>query len=179
MNGRTFLLLAALLFSQSLIAQTRPSPEAVLRTYFGPGAEIRRERVFLDAGQKAQVERLARSPLPSSIVTLFRVSEQGRVAGYGILETAVVRTMPATYLVVVQPDTTVRAIELVAFAEPDDYLPPDRWLAQFEGRALTDDLWMKRGIRNITGATLSAHVLTAGARRALALVATLEHRVRQ
>lgn len=166
-------LLLVLLFAQSVTAQTRPSPETILRGYFGPDAEIRRERIFLSSGQKAQIEHLSRSALPSSIVTLYRVNDRGRLAGYGVLETAVVRTMPATYIVVVDPDTTIRAVELVAFAEPDDYLPPDRWLAQFSGKPLTDDLWMKRGIRNITGATLSAHVLTAGARRALALIATL------
>ena len=77
--------------------------------------------------------------------------------------------MPVVYLVVVDPDTSVRAVEILAFHEPDDYLPTEGWLSQFEGTSLHEDLWLKRGIQNVVGATLTAQTLTRGVRKVLAL----------
>ena len=71
-------------------------------------------------------------------------------------------------MVVVAPDGKIRFIEMLAFHEPEDYLPSPRWLDLFEDRPLTDDLWVKRGLRNIGGATITARAVTGGSRRILA-----------
>jgi Na+-translocating ferredoxin:NAD+ oxidoreductase RnfG subunit len=62
---------------------------------------------------------------------------------------------------------------VLAFHEPPEYLPTDRWIGQFPGRKLDDDLKLGAGIQGITGATLSTQAMTSGVRRALALVAVL------
>ncbi len=54
-----------------------------------------------------------------------------------------------------------------------DYLPRGAWYGQFAGRGLDDELELKRGIKGVTGATLTARATTAAARRLLAT-----HRVR-
>ncbi len=173
MTHFTLYLLFLVLVPSWLPAQEKPGPETVLRQYFGPKAAIIRERLFLSGEQRQHIAQRSRTALPSTIITYFRVTVGDSLIGYGVLESAVVRTMPATYMVIIGPDTTIRAIELVAFTEPDDYRPSVRWLDQFRGMPLTDELWMKRGIQNMVGATLSAHVLTGGARRALALISVL------
>ena len=72
-----------------------------------------------------------------------------------------------------QPDAlrpiAAERVELLAFFEPPDYEPPARWLNQFKGRRLNDDLYLKRGLRNISGATLTAQSFADGVRRALAV----------
>jgi hypothetical protein len=72
-------------------------------------------------------------------------------------------------MVVVDPGGRVRRIEVLSFREPQDYLPREGWYGQFEGRALDGELNMKKGIRGITGATLTARATTEAARRVLAL----------
>ncbi len=75
--------------------------------------------------------------------------------------------MPETFMAVINPDSTVRAVEILAFYEPEDYLPPKRWIEQFRSKSLNSDLWLKRGVQNIVGATLSAQSVTEGVRRLL------------
>jgi hypothetical protein len=86
-----------------------------------------------------------------------------------VLDTHVVRTMPATVLTAIAPDGTLKAALVLQFAEPPDYLPREGWLRTLEGRALDDDLRPGRGVRRVTGATLTVQSLTDAVRRALAL----------
>jgi Na+-translocating ferredoxin:NAD+ oxidoreductase RnfG subunit len=72
-------------------------------------------------------------------------------------------------MVVVGPDGEVARIEILAFKEPPDYIPRDAWYEQFSGRELGPDLELKRAIRPVTGATLTARATTDAVRRVLAL----------
>ena len=74
---------------------------------------------------------------------------------------------------VITPEGAVWSVRTLAFHEPEEYLPSERWLAQFRDRKLGDALKVRRGIHGIAGATLSARAVTAGVRRALALYAVL------
>jgi hypothetical protein len=139
-----------------------------------PGAERIEDRVvILTDEQKAQIEKLARAPLESQLWTVYVGWKGGEVQGYAIIDTHVVRTLPETFMVVLEPSGTVRRVDILAFHEPPDYLPTERWVGQFKGRALDDDLKLNAGIQGITGATLSATAMTAGVRRALALFAVV------
>jgi len=64
-------------------------------------------------------------------------------------------------------------VEMISFAEPQEYLPRPAWLDQFDGRLLDEELALKRGIRGMTGASLTAISVTRGARRILALHAVI------
>ena len=77
--------------------------------------------------------------------------------------------MPATVLTVIAPDGTLKMALVLQFTEPPDYLPRQGWLKTLEGRALDDDLWPGRGVRRVTGATLTVQALTDAVRRALVL----------
>lgn len=136
-----------------------------------PGSDRVEERVvILTDAQKAEVERRARAPLESQLWTIHVGWKGGVVQGYAVIDSHVVRTMPETFMVVVDPSGKLRRVDVLAFHEPPEYQAPARWIQQFEGRALDDDLKLGAGIQGITGATLSAQAMTAGVRRALALV---------
>lgn len=139
-----------------------------------PGAERIEERVFiLTDAQKAEVERQARAPLESQLWTLHVGWKGTEVLGYAVIDSHVVRTMPETFMVVIDPTGTLRRVDVLAFNEPPEYLPTARWIEQFPGHRLDDDLKLGAGVQGITGATLSARAMTAGVRRALALFAVL------
>ena len=139
-----------------------------------PGAERIEARVFiLTDAQKAEVERQARAPLESQLWTLHVGWKGTEVLGYVIIDSHVVRTMPETFMVVIDPKGTLRRVDVLAFNEPPEYLPTARWIEQFPGHRLDDDLKLGAGVQGITGATLSAQAMTAGVRRALALFAVL------
>ncbi len=94
---------------------------------------------------------------------------EGGVVGYAYFETHNVRTVPETLLVVLDPAARVASVLMLAFYEPPEYEPSRRWLDQFQGRELSPDLRIRRGVHGIAGASLSADAVTRGVRRVLAL----------
>ncbi|HET8645750.1 MAG TPA: FMN-binding protein [Vicinamibacteria bacterium] len=148
--------------------------EALARAF--PGQEPRRRLLYLKPEQVRAVEKAARSRLPSAVVTVFEAWNDTACTGRAYLDTHVVRTMPETVLTVVEPDGKLRMALVLAFHEPTDYLPRERWLGTLKGRALDDELWPGRGVRRVTGATLSAQAMTEAVRRALALDALVVRR---
>ena len=140
------------------------SEKAALERAF-PGQEVTRRTLYLREEQVSAVERAARSRLPSAVVTVFEAGSLGR----GYLDTHEVRTMPATVLTAVGTDGRLRMALVLRFGEPPDYLPRPAWLETLSGRALDDELWPGRGVRRVTGATLTVQSLTEAVRRALAV----------
>ncbi|MBI2387814.1 MAG: FMN-binding protein [Elusimicrobia bacterium] len=129
-----------------------------------PGAAPERRTAFLTDAQAKAVETAARSRLPSKVWTYYVA---GSTTAY--FESHLVRTMNETVMVVVGAGGEVRFVEILSFAEPDDYLASKRWLGQLPGRRLDDDLAVRRGLRNIAGASLTADAVTRAVRRALAV----------
>lgn len=141
--------------------------EALERAF--PGVTPVRKTLYLTPEQVAAVERLARSKMPSAIVTAFEARADGRLMGRAVLDTHLVRTMPETLLTVVEPDGRLRMALVLQFGEPADYLPREGWLKTLRGKALDDGLWPGRGIRRVTGSTLTVQALAEALRRSLAI----------
>lgn len=152
----------------------RTSVAEALERAFPPPALATRQTLYLDAARAAAVEKLAGSELPSRIVTCYEArasaAPQAPVIGWACLDTHVVRTLPETLFVAVDADGVVRNVDVLAFKEPLDYLLSGHWFEQLEGRPLDGELALKRGIRVMSGATLSSRAATRATRRVLALV---------
>jgi Na+-translocating ferredoxin:NAD+ oxidoreductase RnfG subunit len=84
--------------------------------------------------------------------------------------------MPETLLVALRPDGALGSVEVVAFGEPEDYLPRRRWLDLFVGRRLDADLTVGRRLAHVTGATLTTRAIADAVRRVLAIHAVVAER---
>ncbi len=164
MLGMSCLLMASAAHGRTLMGQAE-----ALRLAFPDSATIIRSTLYLTETQAGDVQRRARARLDARVIPYYTGVTNGRTDGYAFFDTHMVRTMPETVMIVVNPDGAVKAVELLAFHEPDEYAPPERWQDSFAGRKLDDELWLKRGIRNVTGASLTSTALTAAVRRSLAL----------
>lgn len=134
-----------------------------------PGLTPARRALYLTKEQVAAVEKAARSRLPSPVVTVFETRSDEGPGGRAYLDTHVVRTMPETVMTVVEPAGRLRMALVLQFGEPTDYLPRGRWLDTLSGKELDDDLWPGRGVRRVTGSTLTVQALTEAVRRSLAI----------
>ncbi|HSG09641.1 MAG TPA: FMN-binding protein [Longimicrobiales bacterium] len=145
--------------------------DEALRAAFPQADSVVRRTAYLDDDQLAQARSLAGSEVPveSGVVTHYLAFQAGRATGVAYFDAHRVRTFPEVLMVVVGPDARIRRVEVVRFSEPPEYLAPGGWLGQFTDRGLDPELSHKRGIANITGATLTARAATAAARRVLAL----------
>ena len=144
------------------------SVDEALRLAF-PGCAVERRTVFLTPAQKTRIEQLSKGEVKSALVNPYHATCDGKDGGTAYFDSHVVRTLPETLMVVIDPQGRVRRVEVLAFAEPEDYLPPARWYGQFAGQGLGDDLALGRHIRNVTGASLTARATTEAVRRVLAL----------
>lgn len=141
-----------------------------------PDCEVERESVFLTESEMSAASELAGHPRSRALVVRYVALREGARFGTAYFDTHRVRTLDETIMVIVQPDGTIGRIEVISFAEPPDYLPREGWYRQFDGRELDSDLEMDRGIRAVTGATLTANATTEAARRVLAAHQVIESR---
>ena len=124
---------------------------------------------FLTTEQRADIERLGMARVESDLVTVYAGYDADRLLGYAFIDTHEVRTLPETFLVVIDADGVVSNTHVLAFYEPLEYLPSERWLLQYSGQSLQPDLRIGARVAGITGSTLTAQAVNGGIRRALAI----------
>jgi hypothetical protein len=161
--------LAALLAASPVHGRVLLTQKDALALAFPAGSKVERKTAYLTVEQSVTAEKAAGTKIDAKIWTYYVGTSSSGAAGTAYFESHKVRTMNEAFMVVVNPDGTVRFIEILSFAEPDEYLAPEKWLGQFSGKALDDDLVLRRGLRNITGASLTSDAVTRGVRRVLAV----------
>jgi Na+-translocating ferredoxin:NAD+ oxidoreductase RnfG subunit len=172
---RAVLLLAALFAaSHGVLAEpVYSSRDQALARAFPPPALTERKTYFLTDAERERASQLARTKIDSSLVVAYVGRGPTGILGTAYFDTHTVRTMPETLLVTVKPDGGVAGVEVVAFGEPEDYLPRPRWLRLFGGRRLDADLAVGRGLAHVTGATLTTRSIADAVRRVLAIHAVI------
>jgi hypothetical protein len=146
----------ALSTAAAAAAQEPAKDEAVIRSVFADADRVEPRDVILTDDLVARIERLGRARVKERLVTFYTARKGGAVAGYAVIHSHVVRTKRETFLIAFEPDGRIRRISVLAFLEPQEYKPSDRWLRQFEGKGASDRLAIGDDIAPITGATLTA-----------------------
>jgi len=173
--------LAALLW----LASVSPPAEAkvfltqaeALSLAFPAGVAVERKTVFLTEAERQEARKLSGAGrLPDALVVFYAGTRDGREVGTAYFDTHVVRTLAETVMILVDATGSIARIEVLSFGEPEEYLPRPHWYAQFSGRKLDDELSLKRGVRAVSGATLTARATTEAARRMLAVDRVLRRR---
>jgi hypothetical protein len=154
-------------------ANVYASKAEALRAAFPDADRIVDRSFVLTDAQAAAIEELAQAPLERRIWTLHEAWRGDVLLGSAVIDIRTVRTLPEALLVVLRPDGAVRSLRILAFHEPSEYKPGERWLAQMDGRRLSPELHLKREIHTIAGATLSSQAVTRSVRTALALYQVL------
>lgn len=162
-------LFVSLIISSSTLAQVFKTQKEALKQAFPDGYTITRKVLFLTDEQVDKIQKLAKSKVESKLVTYYVGSEEDTTVGYAFFETKIVRTKPVTFMLVVNPNGTIRYVDILAFYEPLDYIPTSKWLDLFKAKILNDNLWPRRDIHHITGATLTVQAITQEVRKILAI----------
>jgi Na+-translocating ferredoxin:NAD+ oxidoreductase RnfG subunit len=166
--------LLTVLVTSSVVAKVFTTQDDALSRAF-PGAEIRRNSVFLTGKQVERIEKQGRIKLRSPILVIYEAFRDGGRIGTAYFDAHRVRTLPETLMIIVDLENRICDINVLEFKEPPEYLPRPTWYKQFLGRKLDSELSMGRGVDGVTGATLTARATVNAARRALAIHDVLEH----
>ncbi|MBK9090971.1 MAG: FMN-binding protein [Holophagales bacterium] len=167
--ARAFLALAALLPGAAGAAVFETQEQALARA-FPPPARVVRSTSFLSEEQHEAVRKTAQAPVDSAVVTRYAAfGTDGAHLGTAYFDVHIVRTAREVLMVVVAPDQGVRSVDVLAFGEPQDYLPRGGWLKRVEGKKQEDGLFVGRALAHVTGATLTTRAIAAAVRRVLAI----------
>lgn len=150
-----------------LFARVLKTPEEAIALAF-PGAQVTKEAHYLTAQQKATLAAQGVGEVPG-LVFQYRIHREGALLAFAYLDTHRVRTLPETLLVILTPHGQVLRVEVLAFAEPPDYLPRESWYRQFAGTSPEKPPRLGDTLRSVAGATLTAQATAAAVRRVLAL----------
>lgn len=162
-------LLFSLLFSFTSLchAQIFYSKTEALELAFGK-APVENLSLFPEDADVAKIQQLAKTKLESGLFTFYVGKENGKILGYAAIETENVRTKPETVMIVLTPEGELRNVYLLAFHEPPEYMPPERWFESLLKHPLAD-LDFGKGIDGISGATLSTHSALNSVRKVMAV----------
>jgi hypothetical protein len=159
--------------SSSSRAEVVTRDEALAAAF--PGASIRPERIFLTDAELAEARKLS-AEIPTALIARYSAVLGSQEVGRAYVDTHVVRTKKESLLVVLDETGAVKRVEVTAFLEPPEYQAPKLWYGQYEGKSLSQDLNLQRGIRTVAGATLTAVATNQAVRRVLAIDRVLRRR---
>ena len=142
-----------------------------------PDCTVRRGTVFLEEDEVERIEDLAGVKDIRAIAHPYEAfDEDGKLVGTAWFDSRKVRSKKQTLMVAADPKGRILRVEVLAFLEPRQYLPPARWFGQLVGKELGPALSLDGEVRNLAGATLSARASVRSARLALALQRVLGER---
>lgn len=144
------------------------SKNEAMELAFGKTATVEVLSLFPDEQQQAKIQDLAKTKLESGMFSFYVGKEQGKVLGYAAIESITVRTKPETLMIVLTPEGELRNITTLAFHEPPEYQPPERWFEQLYKRAIAD-MDFNKGVDGIAGATLSTRAALTSVRKVMGI----------
>jgi Na+-translocating ferredoxin:NAD+ oxidoreductase RnfG subunit len=149
-------------------AKVFASQQEALAESFPNASRIDRRTVILRKKDAAKIAAITHEEVQAKVVVLHSAYKDDELLGYAHIDVHNVRTKPEALMIVLTPDGTVRSVRMLAFHEPLDYMPTDRWYAQFVGKTNQDGLRVGGDVHGVVGATLSARAAADGVRRMLA-----------
>ena len=169
--------ISAILLFAVLLLWTNPATGKVyltkddaLKQAFPGTPTIDRLTLFLSDEDIKQAQELLKVKVESKLFTYYAARGKGNeIIGYAVFESHIVRTKPEVFMAVINRTGEIDYLEILAFYEPPEYIPPKRWLDLFKGRRLDDKLRVKSGISAISGASITGEGITRAVRNILAI----------
>lgn len=171
-NRRLIIILLLLTVAMPSFAKIFYSKNEAMVLAFGEGAQVETLSLFPDDRQIAKIQQDAKVKLESGLFTFYVGKEKDKILGYAAIETITVRTKPETLMIVLTPEGELRNVYTLAFHEPPEYQPPERWFGQLNGKPLAD-MDFNKGIQGVSGATLSTRAAVNSVRKVLAVYLTM------
>jgi len=169
---KSMLLLGLLATASSSFATVFYSKSEAMELAFGKGTPVEQLALFPDEQQTAAIQQLAKIKLESGLFTFYVGKNQDKITGYAAIETNTVRTKPETLMIVLTPEGELQKVYTLAFHEPPEYMPPERWFEQLYKRPLAD-MDFNKGVDGIAGATLSTRANIDSIRKVMAIYQVL------
>jgi len=135
-----------------------------------PGVKkVKKKKVWLSDAQTAAIQKILGDQIKYNerrVTHYFGLNDAGQPVGAMTIGNEIGRSYPITFMVVINPNGTVKDVEIMVYREPHGWeVRFESFMSQFFGRDASDSF---SNINNITGATLSVRSMTKGVKKAVA-----------
>jgi len=163
-------ILLVLFLTLSLYAKGGIQIDEILKENFSETIMIEKKSLILTKAEAKVIQQEAKVKLDSKIIRLYLVKEADETIGYGVVLKKRIRTKNAAVLYMINSEKKIKAIEILSFSEPREYMPNKAWQSVFVGKGSDDMLIAGKDIPTISGATMSADALSKAARLVLTII---------
>ncbi|MGP0566404.1 MULTISPECIES: FMN-binding protein [unclassified Nitrospina] len=128
---------------------------------------VKKKKVWLSEAQREAISNILEEDYDERRLTWYiGLDDKKEPLGYMVVGNEIGRSYPITFMVVINPDGTVRDVEIMVYREPHGWeVRFEPFMSQFFGRDSKNPF---NDINNITGATLSVRSMTRGVKKAVA-----------
>lgn len=172
MNLRQFLFLTLSVVSSGLTqAETIQTLDAALKASFPHAAAFVTETVQLEPQVKSESDKaLGRQAYDAKTIFISAIGADGSFEGCAFVEDELGKHQPITFLVALDAQDRVLAVQLLIYREAQGgEVRSRRFRSQFMGKRHGDLLRLNAEVDAVSGATISSSTLAFGVRRALHL----------
>jgi hypothetical protein len=148
-------------------AQVFYSKTEALELAFGK-SPVENLSLFPEESDVTKIQSLAKTKLESGLFTFYVGKENGKILGYAAIESETVRTKPETVMILLTAEGELKSVTVLAFHEPPEYMPPERWLESLAKRPLSE-MDFSKGVDGVSGATLSTRSALSSVRKVIAI----------
>ncbi len=149
----------------------------LLKDFFKTSERVTYVRIQGPEALAALRALLGYSPKKQSYV-VFVAKTREHVDGYAVIDEEMGQHQPITFGVKISPAGQVERLEVMVYREGyGSEIREPRFRRQFEGMTEHDRMRFGDDVVAISGATISSKAMTAGVRRAVALVTVAERQV--
>lgn len=154
---------------EEYVEQMFLTKQEALKLAFPGVKKVKKKKVWLTDTQTAAIQNLLGNQIKYNerrVTHYFGLDETGKPIGAMTIGNEIGRSYPITFMVVINPDGTVKDVEIMVYREPHGWeVRFEPFMSQFFGRDASDPF---NNINNITGATLSVRSMTKGVKKAVA-----------
>jgi hypothetical protein len=154
-------------FASLCEAQVFYSKTEALELAFGK-SPVENLSLFPEESDVIKIQSLAKTKLESGLFTFYVGKENGKILGYAAIESETVRTKPETVMILLTPEGELKSVTVLAFHEPPEYMPPERWFESLAKRPLSE-MDFSKGVDGVSGATLSTRSALSSVRKVMAI----------
>lgn len=136
-----------------------------LKRAFPEADEIVKERLWLNDIQRDKISKLCNQKIEDKRMVFYGGKKSGKIIGYMLIDHYIGKSLPITYMVVLNIDGTVRDVAIMVYREPQGMeVRYKSFLKQFFGKNASSTF---KDVNAITGATISVRAITKGVKKAV------------
>lgn len=178
---KNLILIWSLLFTvnQKAISQNTIIEQAlkiIKEEYFSYSDDIIYKKYILTDEEKSFLKESHKIFLDSIDIILALTSQ--KIVGCGIINNIKGKSLPITYLTVLDTDGNIIDIYIMKYRETHGgEIQNKSFRKQFQGKNFTSSLEIGKDIKSISGATISSHSITIGVKNTLIIFNTVKDNI--